>query len=462
MIEVNRVNRGSLVRASITILLPILVYLYPVNEVYTQPMRLFVVTTLFWLCVIGFEFVDFIVPAILMPMTWVVLGITTASTAMSPWLSTTMPLVIGSFFLASALAETGLLERLSYWLLYKTGGSYLGLLTGLFLAGIVLTTITFGNGYIIMGALAYGLCKSLKLGVGKASAAIAMACMLGTCSSKAFLYCPTVYGIIAPLANVDGFTFSPSVPEVIGHNWPMAIVSYIILVITAKWYKADVEIDGKEYFKVKLDELGVISRAEKLAVGIVAILLLYLFTSPLHGYPPDFGFIFLPWILLLPGVNAATVEGSVKRVNYSMIFFIAGCMSIGQVATGLGFGQMISDICTPYFANADLITMFMMIFMIIFVLNFVMTPLAIWALLTGPLVMISMDLGLRPEAFIYALVHCAESIILPYEYVPYLVIYSFGFISMKDFFKLNLMRSICYFIGFVGILVPYWMFIGIL
>ena len=62
----------------------------------------------------------------------------------------------------------------------------------------------------------------------------------------------------------------------------------------------------------------------------------------------------------------------------------------------------------------------------------------------------------------YAINACSEAIILPYEYVPYLIVYSFGMISMKDFFKINVLRSVVILGSFLFILVPYWTLIGLL
>lgn len=67
-----------------------------------------------------------------------------------------------------------------------------------------------------------------------------------------------------------------------------------------------------------------------------------------------------------------------------------------------------------------------------------------------------------PTAFIYALMHSAEAIILPYEYVPYLCVYAYGMLSMKDFAKMSAVRCVLYFAGFMLVLLPYWMLIGLL
>lgn len=86
-----------------------------------------------------------------------------------------------------------------------------------------------------------------------------------------------------------------------------------------------------------------------------------------------------------------------------------------------------------------------------------MTPLAIIALITQPLIGIAATIGVSPLPFLYAVNACSEAILLPYEYVPYLIVYGFGMISMKDFIKFNFVRSIIFFVGFLVVLVPYWM-----
>lgn len=458
-----KVSKQTMIKWIITIVIPLIVYLFPTNEVYTNQMRLFIVSTVFFLLILAFELFDVIVPSVLMPISWGIISVAPLPVIMAPWTSTTMYMCLGSLFLANVLTECGLLKRISYLLMSKTGGNYLGLLVGIFVTGVVLTMVTFGNGYIIMAALCLGVCRTLNLGVGKASAAIAMACMLGTCSSKCFVYCPTIYAILVPMARTGGLPeFDVTFFQSIAHNWPMAVVSLLIIVIIGKWYKADKPLDSKEHFQTLYKELGPTTMREKKAVIVLAIIMVYLLTVSIHKMDTAYGFAFLPWLFLLPGMNVCTTEGSVKNINFSILFFIAGCMSIGVVATHLGFGTILAQMCLPLFQDASVFKIFGLVFGIVFGLNFLMTPMAIWSLLTGPLVGIAIGLGQDPRPFMYALVHCAEAIILPYEYMPYLVVYSFGMISMKDFVKLNLLRCILYFLGFMCLLIPYWMLIGVI
>ena len=102
------------------------------------------------------------------------------------------------------------------------------------------------------------------------------------------------------------------------------------------------------------------------------------------------------------------------------------------------------------------------VFAIVFGLNFLMTPMAIMALIIDPILLLATNMGFSPIPFAYAVNACSEAILLPYEYVPYLIVYGFGMITMKDFLKINILRSVIFFAGFLLILIPYWMLIGLL
>ena len=101
------------------------------------------------------------------------------------------------------------------------------------------------------------------------------------------------------------------------------------------------------------------------------------------------------------------------------------------------------------------------VFAIVFVLNFLMTPAAIFALITEPILIMVTAMGYSPIPFTYAINACSEAIIFPYEYVPYLIVYSFGMIKMNDFIKYNIIRSAIVFGWILFIMVPYWSLIGL-
>ena len=451
----------SKIKWAITIVVTLIILMIPTNDVYTRQMSLFFASTVFALFMMAFEFFDPIVVSIIMPMSWVALGVTNAAGAMSGWTNTIMYMVVGAYFLANALGESGLLKRIALLIIAKTGGKWLGLLFGVFLAGVVVSILTFGLSYIILATLCIGIIKSLELKVpSKASAMICFACMLGCCSSRCFIYAPSTYAVVIAQGQLIDPAFNITAIQAFTHNFPMFIVSVITLLIVYKLWKTDASLQSADYFRNELATMGKMGKTEKKTAVFLVIFFAMLLTGPWTGVDANLLFALAPWMLLLPGINVASME-SVRTLNWQNVFFIAGCMAIGTVAA-LGIGGIIAQFATPFMVNASSFGFFSVVFAITFVLNFFMTPLAIWSLMTVPLCQIALDIGMNIRPVCYALVMCSEAIILPYEYVPYLIVYSFGMISMGDFVKLNVMRCVLYFIGFLALLLPYWMLIGIL
>ena len=452
----------SKIKWAITIVVTLIILMIPTNDVYTRQMSLFFASTVFALFMMAFEFFDPIVVSIIMPMSWVALGVTNAAGAMSGWTNTIMYMVVGAYFLANALGESGLLKRIALLIIAKTGGKWLGLLFGVFLAGVVVSILTFGLSYIILATLCIGIIKSLELKVpSKASAMICFACMLGCCSSRCFIYAPSTYAVVIAQGQLIDPAFNITAIQAFTHNFPMFIVSVITLLIVYKLWKTDASLQSADYFRNELATMGKMGKTEKKTAVFLVIFFAMLLTGPWTGVDANLLFALAPWMLLLPGINVASME-SVRTLNWQNVFFIAGCMAIGTVAASLGIGGIIAQFATPFMVNASSVGFFSVVFAITFVLNFFMTPLAIWSLMTVPLCQIALDIGMNIRPVCYALVMCSEAIILPYEYVPYLIVYSFGMISMGDFVKLNVMRCVLYFIGFLALLLPYWMLIGIL
>ena len=454
-------SKSQLIKWLVTIGLTLVFVLIPETGFYVGPVKKFFIFTVFCLSVIAFEFFPMIIPAAMMPMAWAFFGVCTPATAMAPWMGSTMLMCIGTLVMVATLTESGLLNRIAFWMMSKLSGNFTALLIGIFIVGSVLNVITVGGpSYIIMGALCAGLCMSLGIMKTKAGAAIAFACMVGTCTSHSYTMAAQSYAVIrgqAPeiLAN---YVFTPL--SVLGHNWPMIIVSLVMVLICAKWYKPEIEFGGTDYFQKEYEKLGKMSYKEKCNAIMLITIIVLLCTAGIHKVDINYVFCFIPYVLFFIG---GADPKCLKTVNYEMIFFVAACMSIGVVASSLGLGNIIADVCMTVFAGREnVFFIFAVLFAIIFVLNFLMTPMAIWSLFSIPLFTVALQLGMDPLPFVYSLVSCSEAILFPYEFTAYLLIFSFGMISMKDFVKLNIMRSSVFLVGFLVVLIPYWMLIGLL
>lgn len=446
----------------ICVVLALLCALIPTGEVYTSQVKIFFVTTVLALALLAFDLVPTFLVAIVLPAVWIFFKVAETSVVLSPWVSTTFLMIPGALFMAASLEDCGLLKRLAYYLMCKVKGKYFAFMIGLFFVGFLLNIMTAGRGYLILAPLAAGLCLSLN-GMGKnLGAGLALATMVGGCTTHAFTYQAVAWGAILKMG-ADYIPVNAITPlGIIIHNWPLIIVCLLILFVGSKMFKPEMDLTNVTYFDDKLKEMGPISRREIMNIVMLGCILLYIFTVSIHKMDVNLGFAIIPFMVFLPGINGAD-EKTLTKVNYSIVFFVAACMAIGTVASSLGMGAIISDACrTILMGSTSPFAIMALVFAIVFILNFFMTPMAIFALMTAPILALATELGFSAIPFAYAINACSEAIVLPYEYVPYLIVFSFGMITVKDFFKANIMRSILFFAGFLLILVPYWMLIGIL
>ena len=79
-----------------------------------------------------------------------------------------------------------------------------------------------------------------------------------------------------------------------------------------------------------------------------------------------------------------------------------------------------------------------------------------------PFAQIMVSMGVNPDAFFLFETIALDQIFLPYEYVVYLVVFSFGAMRMQDFVKLMSIKAVVATIYIFCLLLPFWKLIGFL
>ncbi len=455
-------SKSEMIKWGISVAIALVLFLIPEASFYQGNAKMFVVVTVFMLAITAFELLPNFIIAVLLPVLWIIFKVAPANVAMGAWASTTPFMCFGSLFLGATLQSCGLLSRVAYKMMCMVKGNYFVLLLGLMVTGILLNIITSGQGVFVLIALAYGLYHSFpekdrNLGVGLASAVF-----IGTCQSHAYTYQAGCWAAVMPLAAdyVPLGTVNPM--SVMIHCWPLVLVSILTLYIIAKWYKPTTDLSDVDYFNKMLQELGPITKFERNNIIMVVILLVLIFTVKFTGLDITMLFGIIPFMVWLPFMKGADAN-TLKVFNWDMPFFTMSFMSIGVVATTLGLSEYVASACNTLLNGSNSpFLIFVVIFGLVFVLNFLMTPMAIFSLITVPICMLATQAGFNPETFLYMITASSEAIILPYEYVPYLIAYSFGLIGMKDFLYTNILRSVLFFVGFLALVIPYWYLIGAL
>lgn len=446
----------------ITAMLSLLCLAVPEQGFITYEVKFFFAITVFGLALAAFELIPIFAIGIIMPVLWIIFKVAPVETVMSAWTGTTVLMLIGSYFLGATLEDSGLLRRIAFFVMSKTKGSYFVLLLGLMLVSVLLNILAMGWGFLISAPLAYGLYRSLNTQDNHVAMGIAAAAMLGGCTAHSYTWQATNWAILMDAGADYLVPGSLSPLTLLLHCWPLFFNSILILYITAKIWKPKEDLGDVSYFQEQLIKLGKFTRREKVNCFMMIFLLIYAFTTNIHGLDLNLGFAIIPWIVYLPFMNGAD-DHTMRKINWQMIFFVVTCLSIGSVAGSLGLGDVIAAACkTALHGSTNFVAILFTVFLIVFVLNFLMTPVAIFALIMSPMLLLATELGFDPVVFAYAINASSEAIIFPYEYVPYLVAYSFGIINMKDFIKWNILRSIIFFLGIFTILIGYWKIIGLL
>ncbi len=131
------------------------------------------------------------------------------------------------------------------------------------------------------------------------------------------------------------------------------------------------------------------------------------------------------------------------------------------MAQSLGFGALIAELSKPLVSDASPTFVVMLVYVINVILNFLLTPMAIMAGFTTTYLQIAGALGINPYV-VYSIINLGcDQILFPYEYALYMLYFSFGFISIKDFVKyFGAKMVLCAVLLFI-IIIPFWKFTGL-
>lgn len=456
-------NNTTLIGCVISILVPGILAFVPVSDTFTWSLKLFLMITLFVILMIAFELVPKLVAAVLLPALYLISGLVPADVAFASWTSMTIWMVIGGLILSSVLEECGLLNRIAYFIIKECGGTYQGVVFGCFILGIILNLITFCNGWLIASVLVHGICTAMDLKPSKESALICFAGTIGATGCTVCLYYPGYFSILEESIRefVPGFEMTMGLS--FQYNGWFVLWCVILILLFMKIYKVkDLKLNvHKEYFHEQYSKLGKFSRKEKKATVLLIVLLGYLITCRFFHLPEAYGFMIIPIVMFLPGVNLGN-EHTLKKLNYSTMFFVASCLGIGTVGAQVGFGDFLTSIVVPLLEGRGTLFICLAFLTMGMIANFFMTPYAMLGVLSLPFAQIAVSLGISPVAVCMLLLYACELLFFPYESAGNLIMYEFGMMPMKEFLKQMTLKTVIMYIGFVLVMYPVWRLTGLI
>lgn len=454
-------SKSLLAKDLATIIFPLILLLIPCGDVYTFKLKVFFATTVMAILCFAFENVNQTAVALLLPSFWVISGIAQASVAFNPWTTYIPWSMLAGLALAAVLESTGLLQRASYWIIAKVGGTYNKVLIAIAIIGIG-GSLLVGDVSIPLAALCFGLCQALDLKLSKEAAGI----MLVGAMSSLMPYTVMFNTVLLPLgmasdllgenAHLWGYF------EALWNNLPRFLEMAICVVVAMLIFKPSQPISGKAYFGAKLKEMGKMNVGEKKTAALVIFYFIFLASKGFNGLVSvEWGMVFIPLLTICPVIGAGT-NTDIRGISFNFVIFVSTCMAIGTVAVSLGISDIVVNLVLPYLEGKGTMFFFIVEWVACVLANFVMTPMAIKAAFSIPFTVLAQGLDINHMAVYYIMNEACDQIIFPYEYALYLIYFAFGVVKMSDFMKMMGIKMAISFVMTFGVVIPWWYFVGVL
>ncbi len=384
---------------------------------------------------------------VLLLMYYVMAGVAEPELAFVGWTAPIPWLCMCGMLLGVLMEKCNLANRIALLVLSKIGTTPIRLYVAFLLAGFLLGAIIPDCITIIIFfmTIAQGMCTSLKLDKNsRAAATIILAAFFGSAISSA-AYLPNNTGIIGLLMVKDmgvpftwlGF-FAENVPFQLMH----ALIAYTILHFFGS---KELAVHIERCRAVAADELaklGKMSADEKKTLVLALLALISFITEPLHHIPGYYAFCAVVLLGFTPLFKLLD-SGDVEKVQFSILFFIAGCMAIGIIAGSLGIPAWLSQKLMPVLREIQGQSMASFFSYWVGVLaNLVLTPVAAATSLSLPMAEIATNLGFTIKPILYSFLYGLDQFFLPYELAPALIMFATGYVHIRYVFILMTLRMI--------------------
>lgn len=462
----NAIDRKKLLFWGITIVITLLVGLIPASEIYTIAVKKFCVITVFCIAALAFDILDSYVIGIGMPLAYILTGVCSYAQAFVGWTSTTTMLLITSFIFANSLERIGLLKRLGLSLILKLRGSFSKTMWALLITGIIITFITFCQCAIINIALGYAVYKSFDLKpTDREAVVVLLVTILSSCTAQMFCYNALLVSILSNSVSTIIPNFSLAWYEICLNNLPTIIFCIIFTYVLLKWSQKgnrilDLEA-SKAYCEKEYAALGTMKAEEKKASFVLILVMLFLFTQPIHGLDVAYGFMLGSLINFLPGIQVGNAQ-DLSRVPWRTLVLVFAFLGIGSAAGATGFTSIISQFLTPLISHAGMFGSIYVTFLFGALANFILSPFAMCSTLTIPIAQYCMDLGYSVIPHIMALYQSCDLIFLPYEWPAYMIVFTFGFVKMGSMIKALCAKAVAQTAFICILVIPFWSLIGLI
>lgn len=455
-----------MLRWPLTLVLPLIVYFAAPTDISPKA-PLFMAMTSMAILAWAFNVFPAIGVAALLTFGYMLGGVAPAEVVFGPW-ATVLPWIsFAAVIIGEAMDQTGLARRLALACLTLAGGSFLGLLWGFFLGGLVLALVlpSIFARMVVFCAIASGIVDTLRLDHKSrmSSAIILMGFMAAAAPQFLFLHTSESFIWAFTMLFKDGSTV-----DFWQYAWHGSFFSIVytlasmavILVVKGKENLTSMG-DAQAFIASSRKELGPVSGKERKLMVIVLGMVLAFMLQPWTGVDPVFIFAVLAMLCYLPGISILSEE-SIGKVEIMFLVFITGCMSIGFVGGAVGFNAWAVQQLLPFLQGWGETMSVIIAYISGVAVNFLLTPLAATAAFTPAIGDLGQALNMNPLPLFYAFQYGLDQYILPYEAVYFLYIFITGRVTLSQVIPALALRALLCGVLLAVVAIPWWNFVGIL
>nr|WP_282730664.1 DASS family sodium-coupled anion symporter [Methanobacterium alcaliphilum] len=370
-----------------------------------------------------------------------IIGIESFDKAVIGFANPILFLMIGGFIMAEAIRKSGLAQRLTYALLSKLGTSPgKGLFVSIFSTGILSAWIE----NVVAFAMLLPIIKEIVLlmgctGAEKGKSNYAKAMILGASFGSLAGGFGTEIGT-APNLMAAAYTGIPFVSWM-AFGFPLAIVMmFVIWFILGRIFPSEVKgiVGGDSTLKEKINNLGKISRDEKISAAIL-LFAIFLWISAGYTGIDSYSVALIGAVLfLLTGV--ISWRDAQTNVDWGLIVFFGGALSLGAALLNTGAADwLIKDLVALMGNDPSTIAIMLVLMVIAVCITQVMSNIALSAIMVPLSVTLAQTQGLAVGTYaVPVAIACSLSFMFPMADPTVAMAYGSGFVNVKEIFKAGL------------------------
>ncbi|HHZ03009.1 MAG TPA: SLC13 family permease [Tissierellia bacterium] len=328
------------------VLVAIIINLMPLDGLSAEGkmcLALSLMTVVFW----AFQIVQSGYSSGLYLVLLIIFKVADPSVVLSPWVGSTIYLVIGAYLIASAVKSSGLGERIAYSFIIKFVNTYKSIIISVFVLTFILSILIphpWPRAFIIMSVMSVVIKSAnipkedaVNIGFSVFAAAVPVSMIFLTGDSAINPMAVIVSGV--DISWMDWFIYMGP-PGILA-----SIITCILILILFKPTK-EVKIN-KEEIKEKLDLLGPLTKIEKRTLIWLVVAIVLWLTDSIHGIEIGWITLLIAMLMSLPVVGEVLEAKQWGEVPVHVLIFLSTAMTIGKVGAVSGMNSWIAETVLP-------------------------------------------------------------------------------------------------------------------